>query len=76
MHEDGEAGPKSVRELAAAVGFRAAKIQSQTGGLGQLEKRLRQAGANRRETVGLRKPLPQVTDDHAQYQPHCHRSSV
>ena len=62
MHDDGEVRPMSVREAAAAVGFRDAEIQRESRGLGLLERRLRQNDRVRvlicGEAVGLRKPLP------------------
>ena len=62
MHDDGGVRPKSVREVAAAAGFRDAEIQRESRGFGLLEKRLRQDDhvgvVNCGEGVGLREPLP------------------
>ena len=62
--DDDNGGVKSmlVREVAAAADFRNAEFPRQTGGLGQLEKRLRQDDrvcvVNCGEAARLRKPLP------------------
>ena len=62
MHDDGEVRPKSVREVAAAVGCRNTEIQREGSGLGRLEKRWREEDrvhvVSCGEAVGLRKPLP------------------
>ena len=62
MHDDGRVQPMSVRELATAADFRNAEFQRQTGGLGQLEKRMRQDDrirvASPGEAVGPSKALP------------------
>ena len=58
MHDDGEVRPKSVRELAATVSFRAAEIQREGSGLGLLEKRWRQDDRICSEAVKVQKPLP------------------
>ena len=58
MTDEAGVQPVSVREVAAAVGFRAAEIQREGSGLGLLEKRLRHADRICSEAVKVHKPLP------------------
>lgn len=80
MRDEADVRHKSVREVAAAVGFRATEIQRESGGLGRLEKRWRQDDhvrvVNFGEGVGQRRPLPPPIHGGGFEHVKCHPGSI